>query len=175
MTIELPILGLLKDRPMHGYELRQALERVVGHFSAVSWGSLYPMLKKLEERGYLTRIAEPQENRPERIVYQISTAGEQRLIDLLTTSVASSEPVRHNNFLIKVAFFHFLNRSQRLQLLESYRTTLQEKLVALLAEQERVGRRTNRYRRALLDYIVARLNSDLDWVTSLIHIEQEGD
>lgn len=47
-----------------------------------------------------------------------------------------------------------------------------EKLRALLAEKERVGERTNRYRKALLDYAVARLQTDLAWVTSLIKAER---
>ncbi len=175
MTIELPILGLLKDRPMHGYELRQALDRTVGHFWAASWGSIYPMLNKLEERGCLAKATEAQEKTPDRIVYQITPVGEERLLGMLTSIDVPSEPARRNEFLMKVAFFHLLTRRQRLQVAGAYRLTLREKLDALLAEKQRVGERTNRYRRALLDYAVARLNTDLDWVASLIATEAGED
>jgi len=173
LTVELPILGLLKDRPMHGYELRQALEKVVGHFWSVSWGSLYPMLKKLEERDHLSSITETQEKGPDRIVYQITSAGEKRLVELLTTSDPSPELAGRNDFHVKVAFFHLLSRSQRLQILDTHKSRLQEKLDALLAEKKRVGQRTNHYRKALLDYAVARLQTDLAWVTSLIQADSE--
>lgn len=71
-----------------------------------------------------------------------------------------------------MAFFHLVSPTQRLQILDSYQAMVDEKLRALLAEKERVGERTNRYRKALLDYAVARLQTDLAWVTSLIKAER---
>jgi len=58
--IELPILGLLNASPLHGYELKRRIESLVGYFDKVSYGSLYPMLRKLEERGYVTETEEEQ-------------------------------------------------------------------------------------------------------------------
>ena len=39
--LELAILGLLKDRPMHGYQLSRELGESLGGFWRVSYGSLY--------------------------------------------------------------------------------------------------------------------------------------
>ena len=41
-VLEFAILGLLRDAPMHGYELRKRLNAVLGSFRAISYGSLYP-------------------------------------------------------------------------------------------------------------------------------------
>ncbi len=46
--LELAILGLLKDRPMHGYEIRKSLRENFGVLSNLSFGSLYPALARLE-------------------------------------------------------------------------------------------------------------------------------
>ena len=52
-VLELAVLGLLQENPMHGYELRKRLSGVLGTFHAISYGSLYPCLKDLESRGLL--------------------------------------------------------------------------------------------------------------------------
>lgn len=172
MTIELPILGLLKERAMHGYELRQALEKVVGNFGAVSWGSLYPMLKKLEEREQLTKATEPQKRGSERQVYRITPLGEQRLLELLSSKDDSTDVGGRSDFLIKIAFFHLLNPSQRLELLKKYKSAREERLARITAEQERIGDRTNCYRQALLEYALMKLKTDIEWLNSLIRIEK---
>lgn len=53
--LELAILGVLKEQPMHGYELRHYLSFIVGHIWQLSYGTLYPALRRLEKRGDLTR------------------------------------------------------------------------------------------------------------------------
>ena len=52
-VLEFAILGLLQDAPMHGYELRKRLNAVMGTFRAISYGSLYPALKDLLDRGLI--------------------------------------------------------------------------------------------------------------------------
>ena len=49
--IELAILGLLKERPMHGYQLNRELSEQLGGLWRVSYGSLYPSLRRLERDG----------------------------------------------------------------------------------------------------------------------------
>jgi DNA-binding PadR family transcriptional regulator len=50
-VIELAILGLLKEGPLHGYELRRRLREDLGIFGNLSFGSLYPALARLEDAG----------------------------------------------------------------------------------------------------------------------------
>src|SRR5436309_14118991 len=57
--VELPVLGLLKERPMHGYELRKQLGAMLGPFWQVSCGSLYPTLRRLAKAG-ADEVAEPE-------------------------------------------------------------------------------------------------------------------
>ena len=49
--LELAILGLLQEQPRHGYELKKRLSETLGSFWGISFGSLYPALRRLERSG----------------------------------------------------------------------------------------------------------------------------
>ncbi|MBW3663465.1 MAG: PadR family transcriptional regulator, partial [Actinobacteria bacterium] len=50
-SLEIAILGLLKEGPMHGYEIRKRLGVTLGPLWTVSFGSLYPCLRRLRKAG----------------------------------------------------------------------------------------------------------------------------
>src|SRR5262245_10359544 len=52
-TLELAVLGLLHETPLHGYELRKRLNSLLGTFRAWGYGSLYPCLKDLLAQGLI--------------------------------------------------------------------------------------------------------------------------
>lgn len=74
-TIELVLLTLLADRERYGYEIVSAIEEWSGGRLAVRDGTLYPVLYRLEEAGFV----EPRWETPERGVprkyYRITPAG----------------------------------------------------------------------------------------------------
>jgi transcriptional regulator of acetoin/glycerol metabolism len=53
--LELPILGLLQEEPLHGYELKKRLDETLGLWG-VSFGTLYPALRRLERQGAIEAI-----------------------------------------------------------------------------------------------------------------------
>jgi DNA-binding PadR family transcriptional regulator len=55
-VLELAILGLLKERPMHGYDLRKRMRNGFGMASGLSFGSLYPALARLERAGAVVEV-----------------------------------------------------------------------------------------------------------------------
>ena len=52
--LEFAILGLLHQSPMHGYELRKQLSQVLGGMRSISYGSLYPALKRMHAAGLIS-------------------------------------------------------------------------------------------------------------------------
>ncbi|MGA2211438.1 MAG: helix-turn-helix transcriptional regulator [Acidimicrobiales bacterium] len=73
------ILGLLKEQPMHGYDLRKRLRSNFGLLSSLSFGSLYPALARLEHEGAVRAVsAEPEPSGPSAEVVALtgSLAGE---------------------------------------------------------------------------------------------------
>ncbi len=68
--LRLYLLGLLEERPMHGYDLMQALSARFGGTYTPSAGTIYPRLAKLEEDGLVTRTVDGRKT-----VYAITPAG----------------------------------------------------------------------------------------------------
>ena len=54
--LELALLGLLREAPVHGYELRKQLALRLGGLRAYSYGSLYPALNRLEAAGAVKAV-----------------------------------------------------------------------------------------------------------------------
>src|SRR5215207_5848080 len=90
--LEFAILGLLHEGPTHGYELRRRLNTALGPFRALSYGTLYPALRSLLERGLIAQATDPagsSAKRP-RVVYELTAAGKEHFADLVTRADASS-------------------------------------------------------------------------------------
>jgi DNA-binding PadR family transcriptional regulator len=76
MSTRLVILGLLRQRPLYGYELKQIIEEHMGDWTNIAFGSIYFALGKLAEEGFVEQVATEQEGRrPSRTIYQITEAG----------------------------------------------------------------------------------------------------
>ena len=58
-VLEMAVLGVLKEQPLHGYELKKRLSEALGPLSSVSFGSLYPALARLEAAGAVEVITTP--------------------------------------------------------------------------------------------------------------------
>jgi len=84
MSTRLVILGLLRERPLYGYELKQIIEEHMGDWTNIAFGSIYFALSKLTEEGFVEQVATEQEGRrPSRTVYQITAAGRAEFLRLL--------------------------------------------------------------------------------------------
>ncbi|MGH7444226.1 MAG: PadR family transcriptional regulator, partial [Longimicrobiales bacterium] len=68
------ILRLLRDRPMHGYDVMRALEEESGGCYRASPGSVYPTLQLLEDQGFVRS-----EERDGKKVYSITDTGRAHL------------------------------------------------------------------------------------------------
>ena len=87
-SLELAVLGLLHESPLHGYELRKRLNLLLGWTRLLSYGSLYPALKRMLRAGLVTEVATASAgvSRRQRIVYQITPAGKKFFGEEITDS-----------------------------------------------------------------------------------------
>lgn len=72
------ILHLVRKQPDHGYGLMQRIDALCGGLIAVNTNKIYPLLRRLEERGFLVARWDDPHKRGRRI-YTITAAGEERL------------------------------------------------------------------------------------------------
>jgi DNA-binding PadR family transcriptional regulator len=178
------VLGLLKEQDMHGYELKKRLSDVFGLSSAVSFGSLYPALARLEAAGAARVVTSPsgqlapsgeaaalgpRESR-RRKVYGITPLGAAAFEELLTDSQGGGEDER--SFNLRLAFARYLPPEGRLGLLEQRRAVLGERLAHVAARAR--ARRDDRYMRILCERQQDSLSRDVSWLDHLIQEERAG-
>lgn len=82
-VMSLVILSLLKREDMYGYQLVQETERTSGGRIVTQEGSLYPVLYKLLDQGYISDKRVLVGKRMNRIYYHLEPAGEARLKELI--------------------------------------------------------------------------------------------
>ncbi len=168
--LELAILGSLKDRPMHGYQLSRQLADDLGGLWRVSFGSLYPTLRRLERDGAVEAEA-PTGGGRRKTVYRITRQGEQLFIRLLEETPNDGQAAEDARFRVRLAFFRYLPPETRIRLLERRRAAVQERLDGL-TEVLREAEGADDYKRALMEHGRVAAESDVAWLTGLIQAER---
>ncbi len=171
-TLELAVLGLLHESPMHGYELRKQLNGVLGWGRVLSYGSLYPALKKMLRAGWIAEDASGPVGmgRRQRIVYELTAAGNQRFTHLM--SEAGPSAWEDDNFDVRFAFFSRTDMEIRLRILEGRRSRLQERLERVQAQLARTQRQMDRYATELQRHGVESVEREVRWLSDLINAER---
>lgn len=112
------LLGMLTLQPMSGYDIRKNVDASIAHFWNESYGQIYPMLKRLEREGLVTRKTD--RNTPRnRQVYAITAKGRAALGRWLAEP-AGRELVR-NELLLKLFFARNASLAEPLRHLEEFR------------------------------------------------------
>lgn len=165
--LDLAILGLLREQPRHGYELRRQLSDL--GFWSVSFGSLYPALRRLEKQSFI--VTKDQSGR--RKSYRITMTGQEHLQELLEDDTAVKDDDR--SFSLRLAFFRYLEPDARIEVLERRRDHLSERLKAskasIKARASRTKEKMDRYTLALMEHGVRSAEADIVWLDELIESE----
>ena len=167
--IELAVLGLLKERPMHGYQLSRELGESLGGLWRVSYGSLYPTLRRLERDGAIESEAGDERGARRKKVYRITPAGERLFLELLQEAPQDTQ-TEDARFRMRLAFFRYLPPETRIRLLERRRQALQQRLIRI-ADSLAAGR-TDDYGRALMEHNRTSTEADIAWLERLIAAER---
>lgn len=84
---ELILLGLLKESPKHGYEIKKKIKEILSLFVGVDLKSIYYPLRLLEKKRLVTKRIAKAGRRPQRLVYALTQRGDVRFKELLTQSL----------------------------------------------------------------------------------------
>jgi DNA-binding PadR family transcriptional regulator len=197
--LELAVLGLLAEQPRHGYELKKRLSETLGPLWGISFGSLYPALRRLEREGAIEEVADSagtaapaafvptgslkgdlaaarmrlraRPTRRTRRAYGITAHGREMFTELLTAETDDDERA----FAVKLLFCGHLEPAARLAFLERRRAQLTQRLVT---ERKPATRSIDRYSRSLVEHRARSTQNDLEWIAELIaqeRAEQQGD
>jgi DNA-binding PadR family transcriptional regulator len=202
-TLELAVLGLLHETPLHGYELRKRLNSLLGTFRAWGYGSLYPCLKDLLAQGL---IAEESPADAEADAGQARSTGQDRprpgqarqrpgqarprsgrrskIVYRLTADgkerlqdlLAEAGPAawEDDGFGVHFAFFGQTRADIRLRILEGRRTRLEERLDGVRAAMSRTRERLDSYTLELHRHGLESVEREVRWLNELIASERES-
>lgn len=179
--LELAILGLLHDSPMHGYELRKRLLNLLGPFrAAISYGSLYPTLKRMRDNGLIV-AEEPDDSveppvltgRRARIVYRLTPEGKERFAEIM--SGAGGEDFQEDaHFGVHFAFFSRTDPATRLRILEGRRRRVEERRERIRLALDRTTERLDAYGVELQRHGLETAEREVRWLNELIASEVQG-
>ena len=179
--LELAVLGLLHQSPLHGYELRQRLKATLGTFRAFSYGSLYPTLRRMKEAGYLTQDepdaeivagAPPLTGKRGKVVYKLTAEGKEKLQELLAEAGPSAW--EDETFGVHFSLFAQTDPEVRVRILEGRRSRLEERREGVRASLARTRTRLDEYTLQLQEHGLESVDREVRWLTELIETERQN-
>lgn len=170
MSVKTVLLGLLRKGPLYGYELKQIIERDMGDWTNIAFGSIYFALDKLAKDGFVTaRTEDGSNNRPARIVYTITPAGEAEYLVFLR-KLWTDEKRHYDDFDIAIAFMKDLPVSEVRRYLAE-RIARQERALAFLETHEKETMNNPaipKQARFIFSHTRCHIQAELDWARNVL-------
>ena len=177
MTVRLVILGLLRQRPLYGYEIKQIIEDHMGDWTSIAFGSIYFALDKLADEFLIEKLGVEQEGkRPSRSVYQITDAGRDEFMHLLREGF---QQVERQYFSIDICLFFM--ESLPINEIKSYlhirQAALQQALdhISSHRSEQLALPEVPRLATAIFDHTIVHTQAELNWVTDLLQKVERGE
>jgi len=172
MSLKFALLGLLAEGPKYGYEIKQEFEGALGNVWSVSYGQLYPTLRRLSELEWVTKRTAPGKKAAEKNIYSITPKGKKKLDEWLLKPLRSNYKVK-DEFTLKFLFFDKLPKDKVVEYLRNQqkKTILQKESFqrALLSIQDGLSF----YLQAIIRKGIIHLEAENQWLEEVVS-ELEG-
>lgn len=165
MERELLLLGLLRQRSMHGYQLQEFINRDLEYCTDLKQSTAYNLLKGMSDKGWVTTTEEQEGNRPPRTVYEITEEGEVIFQQLLRENLAHHMSMRLPDG-IGLAFIDAIPPHEAAELLTQRRAAIQQQLTNL--QHARHHGHDHGGLLLTLEHQEIHLNAEAIWLTKVI-------
>ena len=165
MERQLLLLGMLRFEEMHGYQVDQVINAHLEPSFQLKKPTMYKLLNKMVDQGWITFREEQEGNYPVRRVYAITPAGEEAFQQLLRQSLGHYRQVNFND--IALAFLDALPAGEALPLLHQRRESISQFLESAQAHISNQDAHQDGYQLMLL-HQVHHLSAELAWMDELI-------
>lgn len=162
MSTKHAILGLLNQRPMHGYELKKEFEKSVSFIWSINIGQLYTLLKKLEEEKEIVKETVSQENRPDKQVYEITDKGRKELQEWLATPVIMRQ-IR-DEFYLKMMFLPQVEKEAAERFIDEQMEFIEEQLEEFNKIKNTNIENRNKFMGVLIEASIMHFQADVQWL-----------
>jgi DNA-binding PadR family transcriptional regulator len=175
--IDLLLLGLLLDRPMHGYELYQQIQaEAIDTWFNVSMAGVYYSLGKLRDQDLVAESRQRGGRSPRKSIYRLTEKGRTAFFSAMEAQALSQNKV-YLDYDIVIYLLNKLPLQRAILLLEQHQAFLGEQAgdveSALVAEE---ARGNSPLRLAVLDHKRRFLEMEQSWLAKVIHsIQGEGE
>jgi len=164
MSVRHALLGLLIQRPRHGYDLHAAFEAVMGgeHNWDVKPAQIYTTLARLEEGGLIKQDGVEQGGGPEKRIYVITRQGRDTLAEWFATGVEPEH--QRDEFYIKLILAAATGEASPRKVIQTQRARLYQDLHAMTAKRKQLDKSVALAQILLMDKTVMHLEADLRWL-----------
>lgn len=161
LPLEQALLGFLMQGPMHGYDLHRRIEEELGVVWYMGISNIYGALKRLEQAGHVESTLSPQEGRPPRKVYRITSSGRRSFLDWVRRPIPTIRDMRVE-FLAKLYFFRALGLEGAEELIVAQEAVCRERVKLL--EQSAAQCAPHDFNRLVYDFRRHQIEAILDWL-----------
>jgi DNA-binding PadR family transcriptional regulator len=171
----LTILCLLRQRPMHPYEIQRLIrEYHKDEFLDLKRGSLYHAIAQLHGAGLIDPVETTREGRrPERTVYRLTESGEREMRTWLRQLLA--KPLRDTNqFFAALSFLAVLPPAEAADRLQERLAALDEEIAGFTTVLKQLVPRIGRLVLVEVEYARAMRRAERAWVQSLVNDLRTG-
>jgi len=163
--IDCVILGLLSHEELTGYEIKKRMDTALKYFWGASYGSIYPALSDLVERGLATKREEA-ENKRNKIIYTITEEGRSYLRAWIRVPVEKDE-LRYET-LLKLFFGNEGGALTAISHIETFRKKIEQELPYLLKAEENLRGNvaaddTHKYYLLTVEFGIKTYRAYLEW------------
>lgn len=163
--IDCVILGLLSHEELTGYEIKKRIDTTLKYFWNASYGSIYPALNDLVNRGLATKREDTKSNR-NKLIYTITETGHDYLKKWLTLPVEKDE-LRYET-LLKLFFGNELDEKQAIFHIDAFEKRIEEELPYLLDAKTILNKcldddNTHKYYLLTVEFGIKTYQAYLEW------------
>ena len=164
MSVRNAILGLLAQRPRHGYELHSAFSTVVG---GATWdvkpAQIYTTLERLEESGLVQTKSDLGEGRePDRRIYAITRNGHEALKSWFNEGVPTEH--QRDEFFIKLMVGLISGEADPARIIQTQRSRLFQEMHDATTQRDTYDPLSEMAQILLVDKAIMHLEADLRWL-----------
>ena len=167
MSVRHAVLGLLAQRPRHGYELRAAFQAVVG--GEENWdikpAQIYTTLARLEQGGLVAKGSVEQDAGPEKRIYALTPTGRQMLKEWFASGMEPEH--QHDELFLKLMMGLVSGVADPYRVIQTQREHLYQDLHDITEHRSRADPGKELAKILLLDKAIMHLEADLRWLDTI--------
>ncbi|MGC4789022.1 PadR family transcriptional regulator [Micromonospora sp. DT178] len=170
-TAELTVLGLIIERPRHGYDLEQVIaRRGIRQWSDIGFSSIYYLLTRLEKRG-LVHVPEAPAAPKSRRVFHATAEGRAAAARTALALIEEPQPVRHP-LLVGIANLPLLPDRQYAQALRTRLARVEARIESVrMAQQSQAP--LPHPAREVFSYSLSLLEAERQWLATRAQVPDD--